>query len=58
MYSRIIQSIGVIAVVAAIELEIWLHEPVFMILATAGSLVFAVGTKLVYFSKKKKQDGK
>ncbi len=51
MYGRIIQTIGVIAGIAAIELEIYFRQDCWMILATAGSLCFAIGTKIVYFSK-------
>ncbi len=54
MYGRIIQTVGVLIVIVAVEVELWKHEPVFLILATVGSLVFALGTKIVYFSKKKK----
>jgi len=54
MYGRIIQSIGVLVVIVAVEVELWKHEPVYLILATVGSLVFALGTKIVYFSKKKR----
>ena len=54
MYGRIIQTVGILAVVIAIEVEIWQREPVYLILATIGSLIFAVGTKVVYFSKKKR----
>lgn len=54
MYGRIIQSIGVLAVIVAIEVELWQRAPVYLILATVGSLVFALGTKIVYFSKKRR----
>lgn len=54
MYGRIIQTVGVLVVIIAIEVELWLHQPVYLILATAGSLIFALGTKIIYFSKKKK----
>lgn len=54
MYGRIIQTVGIIAVIIAIEVEIWQREPVYLILATIGSLVFALGTKIVYFSKKRR----
>lgn len=54
MYGRIIQTVGIIAVVVALELEIWHRQDLWLILATLGSLVFAVGTKIVYFSRRKK----
>lgn len=54
MYGRIIQTVGVLVVIVAVEIELWLHAPVYLILATIGSLVFALGTKITYFSKKKR----
>jgi len=55
MYGRIIQTIGVIAVIIAIELEIYYRADIWLILATTGSLVFAVGTKIVYFGFKQQK---
>jgi len=54
MYGRIIQTIGVVITIVAIEVELWLHASIYLIMATAGSLIFALGTKIVYFSKKKR----
>jgi len=58
MYGRIIQTIGVLVVIVAVEVELWLHAPVYLILATLGSLTFALGTKIVYFSKKRPWNGR
>ena len=55
MYGRIIQTIGIAAVIVAIELEVWFKADIYLILATAGSLGFAVGTKIVYYSKNKRK---
>lgn len=54
MYGRIIQTVGVLTVIVAIEIELYQHAPVYLILATVGSLIFAVGTKIAYFSKKRR----
>lgn len=51
MYGRIVQTIGVLAVLVAIELEIYFRADLYLVLATVGSLIFAVGTKIVYYSK-------
>lgn len=53
-YSRIIQTIGVLVVVVAILLETWHHAEPYLIFATSGSLIFAIGTKVVYFSRRRK----
>lgn len=53
-YGRIIQSVGVVAVVVAVEIEIYNQQSIWIIIATIGSLLFAVGTKMVYFSKKRR----
>lgn len=55
MYGRIIQTVGIVAVVVAIELEIWQRADPWLILATAGSLCFALGTKVVYFGFMRKK---
>ena len=52
MYGRILQTIGIIAVIVAIQIEIITRQDLWMIITTAGSLLFAIGTKLVYFRKK------
>jgi len=53
MYGRIIQTVGIIGVLVAIEMQVWQQQEVWMILTTLGSLVFAVGTKVIYFSRKR-----
>lgn len=55
MYGRILQTVGVLASLAAIQLEIYHGGDVYLILATAGSVVFAVGTKVHYFLILKKE---
>jgi hypothetical protein len=58
MYGRIIQTVGVIAVIVGIELEIYFRANIFMVLTTVGSLVFAVGTKIVYFKPWRRKGGR
>ena len=54
MYGRIIQTLGILTVIIAIEMQVWTRAEPWTIITTTGSLLFALGTKVVYFSKKKR----
>lgn len=56
MFGRIIQTVGVVLTLAAIQLEIYYKADIYLILATAGSVVFTVGTKYHYYREKKNQE--
>lgn len=54
-YGRIVQTFGVLVGIIALAIFLWDHAPLSHTLAVAGSLSFAIGTKIVYFSRKPKK---
>ena len=49
MYGRIVQTIAVLLSFFAIGFMLWTHSQVAYILTTFGAVLFAIGTKIVYF---------
>lgn len=53
LWGNVVQSAGLAAMMIGISLECIMGADIWYLFITAGSLAFAVGTKIKYFKKNK-----
>ena len=56
MFWKCVQMIGVAMVSAGVALELYTRQDWHFITITAGSFIFALGTKFVYYKKKHRSE--
>lgn len=49
---QMVQFIGVIFVTVGVCLELYTRQDIYFFIITAGSLIFALGTKFMYYRRK------
>ena len=56
MFWRIVQLFGMMATAAGVAIEAGTHADYGYQIITAGSLIFTLGTKLIYYHKHRNED--